>query len=270
MEEAGAAAAAAPPPAAVNDDGAVIDEAAADEGEKEEEEEKVQAAPAALEEERAAATMNLDNATAAAAAAAPTSSAPPSSTTAETTSLSAAQRLSLVVLWDAEAAQLAAAFSARPPLTPWPRLEAAPLPPPRRLASQGAPTPLELAPFLVDRGDPLSELSARVCAALGGETSAATLSEAGTEGGDASTAAPAAAAAAALLSVDVVKSEILALAKRSLVGCSSLAEAEVAASRRLAGGNSLEDAAPGRLWHWELREPRRAPAKFRADRKSVV
>ena len=119
-----------------------------------EEEEKVQAAPAALEEERAAATMNLDNATAAAAAAAPTSSAPPSSTTAETTSLSAAQRLSLVVLWDAEAAQLAAAFSARPPLTPWPRLEAAPLPPPRRLASQGAPTPLELAPFLVDRGDP--------------------------------------------------------------------------------------------------------------------
>ena len=203
--------------------------------------------------EQTTTTTKLDDDAAAAAPTSAPSSALPST---ETAALSAAERLSLIALWDAEAARLAAAFSARPPLTPWPAPGAPP--PPPRPASKGAPTPLELAPFLLDRGDPLSELSARVCAALGGESSS---SEAGKEGGGGASTADAA-FAVPLLSVDVVKSEILALAKRTLVGCSSLPDAEAASKQ--SGGNALEDASPGRIWHWELREPRRAPKQLRA------
>ena len=242
-EEAGSPAAAAPAPAA----GAAVfvPDAVADEEKEEEEEEEEKEEDAMQDDEVPAApapaaaatttTPNLDAAPTSAPAAAP---APP-----PPAALSPPERASLFSLWEAEAAELAAAFSARLPLTPWPSNSSSS----PRLASQGAPTPLELAPFLVGRGEPLSELSARVCAALGGENPE---SEAGIG------------AKETLLSVDVVKSEILALAKRSLVGCSSLHDAEAAS--KLSGGSSLEDSTEGRLWHWELREPRKCPSKFKA------
>ena len=74
----------------------------------------------------------------------------------------------------------------------------------------------------------LRSSSARVCAALGGETLHRNpVPRRGRKEETLRLPRQPTAAAAALLSVVVVKSEILALAKRSLVGCSSLAEAEV-------------------------------------------
>ena len=71
---------------------------------------------------------------------------------------------SSLAAWGAEADALLSRLAASLPLVPWPSPGTV-LPRP----SSRPPTGFEVGPFLVGRGDPLSALAPRLCAALGGE-----------------------------------------------------------------------------------------------------